>query len=179
MSDKHNHSNKEDASVQAFNQVLDRLDRTIERAELRSWDYLKEKVEEAVEVEQTAEEMTRDEVDLLKAYVMRDLGQLGHFAHETGEGIAAWLNFDLNYLEATFVERLKSLADKTQLEQERLREQLDHDGDRYMAGEITAGGTFECLECGKAQVLQGAAVLVPCHACESIYFKRSLGTWPL
>ncbi|WP_341217713.1 zinc ribbon-containing protein [Neptunomonas phycophila] len=163
--------------VRLYDRVLARLEATLDKAEHKSWDYLKTKIDEAIELEQKAEEMTRDELDLLKAYLVRDLQQLGHYAHETGEGVAAWLNFDLNYLEDTFVERLKGLADKTRLDYERLREQLDHGADQYMAGEITAGGTFECLACGKKQELKQTGLLVPCTQCQSELFSRVTGDW--
>ena len=43
--------------------------------------------------------MTRDELDLLGAYVKRDVKALGRYSHLAGAGIAAFLKFDLNYLE--------------------------------------------------------------------------------
>jgi len=163
--------------VHLYNRVLARLETTLDTAEQKSRDFLKSKIDEAVELEQAAEDMTRDELDLLKAYLIRDLQQLGHYAHETGEGIAAWLNFDLNYLEDTVVERLKGLADKTRLDYERLREHLDHGPDQYMAGEITAGGTFECLACSKIQQLKKTGLLAPCEDCKGELFSRVTADW--
>ncbi|WP_293264550.1 zinc ribbon-containing protein [Neptunomonas sp.] len=168
--------NKQDASS-LYNRVLDRLTGTLENAEHRSWDYLQEKIEEAVELELTAEEMTRDEMDLLSAYLKRDLKQLGYYAHETGEGIAAWLHFDLNILENTVVQKLVALADQTRVEQERLREQLANADDEYMAGEIAAVGTFECQECKQEVQLRQTSLIQPCVACSSEHFKRISSPW--
>ncbi|BBB28475.1 zinc ribbon-containing protein [Neptunomonas japonica] len=168
--------NKQDVSS-LYNRVLDRLADTLESAEHRSWDYLQEKIEEAVELELTAEEMTRDEMDLLSAYVKRDLKQLGYYAHETGEGIAAWLHFDLNILESTLVKKLVALADQTRVEQERLREQLANENDEYMAGEIAAVGTFQCQKCKKQLQLRQTSLIQPCETCGSEHFKRISSPW--
>lgn len=160
-----------------YNRVLDRLTDTLESAEHRSWDYLQEKIEEAVELELTAEEMTRDEMDLLTAYLKRDLKQLGYYAHETGEGIAAWLHFDLNILESTLVEKLVALADQTRVGQERLREQLANEADEYMAGEIAAVGTFECQSCQQQVQLKKTSLIQACEACGAEHFRRVSSPW--
>lgn len=174
-SKKSSEQNRDLTSI--YNRVLDRLSKTLESAEYRSWDYLQEKIEEAVELEQTAEEMTRDEMDLLTAYLKRDLKQLGYYAHETGEGIAAWLHFDLNVLESTVVEKLIALADQTRIGQERLREQLANADDEYMAGEIAAVGTFECLSCKHTMQLKKTSLIPQCEACSAEHFRRISDPW--
>ncbi|SIS45382.1 zinc ribbon-containing protein [Neptunomonas antarctica] len=160
-----------------YDRVLDRLTETLGNAEHHSWEYLQEKIEEAVELEITAEEMTRDEIDLLTAYLKRDVKQLGYYAHETGEGIAAWLHFDLNVLESTLVKNLMALADQTRIEQERLREQLANEDDAYMAGEIAAVGTFECQGCEQRMQLTQTSIIQPCRECGFEHFKRISNPW--
>ncbi|QEQ95677.1 zinc ribbon-containing protein [Neptunomonas concharum] len=160
-----------------YNRVLDRLQESLEKAELNSWDYLQEKIEEAVELELAAEEMTRDEMDLLTAYLKRDLKQLGYYAHETGEGIAAWLNFDLNILEKTVMDKLLALADQTRIDQERLREQLANEEDEYVAGEVAAAGTFQCQACAQNQRLLQTDILSACESCGATLFKRISHPW--
>ena len=160
-----------------YNRVLDRLQESLEKAELNSWDYLQEKIEEAVELELAAEEMTRDEMDLLTAYLKRDLKQLGYYAHETGEGIAAWLNFDLNILEKTVMDKLLALADQTRIDQERLREQLANEEDEYVAGEVAAAGTFQCQACVQNQRLLQTDILKACESCGATLFKRISHPW--
>lgn len=160
-----------------YDRVLARLLTALESAELRSWDYLQEKIEEAVEVELAAEELTRDEMDLLGAYLKRDLKQLGFYAYETGEGIAAWLNFDLNVLESTLAQQLVKLANQTRIEQERLREQLANADDEYIAGEIAAAGTFVCLACQHVLQARETVVLAPCEACGAPLYRRQSADW--
>jgi hypothetical protein len=101
---------------EAYDRILDRLRGSLDDAGLTTWESLQARIREVVELEMAAEEMTRDELDLLSAYVERDLKSLGYYAHETGEGIAAWLHFDLNVLEQTLIKRLWDLADQTRVQ---------------------------------------------------------------
>ena len=161
-----------------YDRVLLRLTKDLKNSDAPSWDVLQEKIHDAVELEMAAAEMTRDELDLLKAYLFRDLKKLGYYAHETGEGIAAWLKFDLNALEVNLVEQLKSIADQTRIGQEELRERLDHDEDQYLAGELATVGTLECLNCGDQVTLQKTEKLRECSSCQSKFFKRVSSPWP-
>lgn len=156
---------------EAYDRILDRLRERLDKAGTLSWDYLQEQIEEAAELELAAEDMTRDEMDLLKAYIRRDLTQLGYYIRETGAGVAAWLHFDLDVLERKVVDRLLDLADRTRIELELLREQLAHGENEYLAGEITAPGTLECQVCGTSQVLTQTSVIQPC-SCGSVVFAR-------
>lgn len=163
------------SAPEAYDRILDRLLERLDKAGEYSWDVLQQQIEEAAEMELAAEEMTRDEMDLLKAYVRRDLSQLGYYVHETGAGVAAWLNFDLDILEQKMVQRLLALADRSVVDYELLREQLDHDETRYLAGEITAPGTLECLACGKTQCLTRTSVIQPCSCGAVVFRRRSTG----
>jgi len=155
-----------------YDRVLKRLTMELEDAELKSWDYMQQKVEEAVELELTAEEMARDELDLLGAYLMRDLKKLGFYAHRTGAGVAAWLKFDLDILEERTLRMLLDIADKTRIEQELLREKLSHDDSSYVAGELATAGTLKCLQCGQSVMLKSTSVIQPCHQCQNHTFER-------
>lgn len=158
--------------VAAYDRVMKRLETSLADAEIKSWDFLQEQIEEAVNVEQAAEQMTRDELDLLGAYVKRDMKALGRYSHLAGEGMAAFLKFDLNYLETQVKESLMALADRTRIDQELLREKLDHDSEQYIAGELATVGTLECLECGMPHRLLSTVVIEPCQKCHSNYFRR-------
>lgn len=178
MSKKDLHTNNDRGPDEgAYERVMMRLQKSLADAEVRSWDYLQEKIEEAVELELTAEEMTRDEMDLLAAYIKRDMKQLGGYAHETGQGIAAWLNFDLNILEQRFRDLLMELADKTRIQQEDLRERLEHGEDEYIAGELSGPGTLACLNCGETQVLTKSGRIHSCAACQARFFRRMSKPW--
>lgn len=168
------HSEKAPA---AYDRILQQLRQRLDKAGEVSWEYLQEQIEEAAEIELAAEEMTRDEVDLLKAYLRRDLKQLGYYAHETGEGVAAWLHFDLDVLEQKIKQSLLDLADKTRVQHELLREQLAHAEDQYLAGEVSAPGTLRCLQCGETQQLKATDRIQPCSNCGAVVFERVSLPW--
>ncbi|MDY6890130.1 MAG: metalloendopeptidase [Pseudomonadota bacterium] len=170
--------NHSEGAPHAYDRVLERLRQRLDEAGEVSWEYLQQQIEEAAELELAAEEMTRDEIELMKAYLRRDLKQLGYYAHETGEGIAAWLHFDLGVLEEKMRQALLELADKTRIEQELLREQLAHDEDHYLAGEVSAPGTFRCLQCGQTQQLEASDKIAPCSHCGAVVFARVSRPWP-
>lgn len=167
-----------EVAPEAYDRILDRLRRSLDEAGETTWESLRARIQEAIELEMAAEEMTRDEMDLLNAYIERDLKQIGYYAHETGEGIAAWLNFDLNALEQTVMNRLWELADKTRIQHELLREQLSHSEQQYLAGEITLPGRLECVSCGEQQLLIKSGVIEPCSACHGVIFERLSRPWP-
>lgn len=167
-----------EVAPEVYDRILDRLRRTIDEAGESTWESLQETIQEAIELEMAAEEMTRDEMDLLRAYIERDLKQIGYYAHETGEGIAAWLNFDLNALEQTVMNRLWELADKTRVQHELLREQLSHAEQQYLAGEITLPGRLVCVNCGEHQLLIKSGVIEVCSACHGVIFERLPRPWP-
>lgn len=155
-----------------YNRLLERVYLSIEEVEAQSWPFIKQKIEEAAELELAAREMTRDELELLKAYLLRDLREAGTVLHKTGEGIAYWLNFDLRALEHAVVEQLFGLADKTRVDQTELQLRLDHGPEDYLAGEVAAAGQLRCLECGALVKLEQTSVIEPCHLCAGHYFHR-------
>lgn len=162
---------------EAYDRILDRLRGSLDDAGLTTWESLQARIREVVELEMAAEEMTRDELDLLSAYVERDLKSLGYYAHETGEGIAAWLHFDLNVLEQTLIKRLWDLADQTRVQHELLREQLSHSETEYVAGEVSLPGLFRCSQCGEEQRLLKTSHLQPCARCSAVLFERVSKPW--
>ena len=164
--------NNSKLSSAAYDKVLSRLSRDLEKSATASWVLLQAKIRDAVELEMAAEDMTRDELDLLNAYLQRDLKRLGYVAHETGEGLAAWLKFDLNVLEQTLVAQLQNIADQTRIGQEELRERLDHAEDQYLAGELATVGTLSCLNCHNQRVLTQTEKLGVCEHCGGRYFER-------
>lgn len=160
----------------AYERILERLYSSVEQVEQNSWPFLEEKIREAAEVELAAEEMTREELDLLQAYLQRDLVDLGYFIHKTGEGVAAWLKFDLNILELKFGEMLTGLADKTRLDHAYLEQRLAHGPEEYIAGEVATVGTLRCMNCGTLVALEQTALIEPCHECATEYFHRDSNT---
>ncbi|MEH6473799.1 MAG: zinc ribbon-containing protein [Halopseudomonas sp.] len=166
-----------DDAPDIYNRLLERVYLSIEQVEEQSWPFIKQKIEEAAELELAAKEMTQDELNLLQAYLQRDLREAGAVIHKTGEGIANWLNFDLQALEYAVVEKLFGLADKTRVDQTELQLRLDHGPEDYLAGEVAAAGQLRCMECGALLKLEQTSLIEPCHQCNSHYFHRDNSIW--
>ncbi len=166
-----------DDAPDAYNRLLERVYLSLEKVEAQSWPFIRQKIEEAAELELAAKEMTREELDLLQAYLQRDLREAGTVLHKTGEGIATWLNFDLQALEYAMTEKLFGLADKTRVDQTELQLRLDHGPEDYLAGEVAAAGRLRCLNCGALVKLTQTSLIGPCHQCDSHYFHRDNSIW--
>ncbi|WP_305856552.1 zinc ribbon-containing protein [Balneatrix alpica] len=163
---------RDQARVKGYQRMLARLHASLDTLEQRSWQAINQALEDAAKLELAAEELTREEVDLLKAWISRDLRALGREAIETQEDLKAWLRFDLDLLEQQMADWLLGLADPTLVEWVELQHRLQHGEETYMQGEVASPGTFTCSHCGHMLCLTSAAVLQPCHICQGHYFAR-------
>ena len=99
-------------ALEVYDRMLERVQTRLHELQETSLQTLEEEVQKAIEVEYEVEEMTREEADLLGAYLQRDLEHLLHFVEETGEGLGEWLQLDIALLEHTLADRLLSVADQ-------------------------------------------------------------------
>ena len=157
----------------AYDRMLSRIESRLADAEANTWDRLQEEIEEAVAFEQDVAELTREEINLLRAYLRRDLAHLLGFITRTGEGVREWLMRDLEWFEDRILDLLFSIADPTRLDTMELQQKLaDSDGDHYFEGEIAMAGVLRCLSCGNLVTLPTTARLERCPQCEGHYFER-------
>lgn len=165
-------------ALKVYNRMLERVVNRLNQMERKSWDSLRDAVDEAVEFENGLEELTREEVDLLAAYVRRDVSHLMHFVGETGEGVGEWLRLDLALIEHQLLDLLFSVADKTRLDTLELDHKLHHQPGQYISGEIATAGVLRCVSCGHMVCLVETSHIEPCEACGSHYFERVTARWP-
>lgn len=163
----------ENSLVVGYDRIVERITKTSLQTTDTSSHIIREMVDEAIALEQTAEQMTSDELHLLAQYVYRDVKLLSEYLHETGEGLAAWLNFDLSFLEQSAKQQFMELADKTIVENLELSEKIDCSSSQYMAGEICAAGTLRCLSCSEQWQMLETKVIQPCRSCDGHLFERS------
>ena len=167
-----------DQAATVYNRILERAERALADVEVKTWERVREEIDKAAEFEVGVAELTRDELELLKVYVQRDIGDLRRYLQETGDGVGDWLKLDLSLVEAKIRELLLSVADKTLVEQVELDQRLSHDAGDYMAGEIACAGMLCCLNCGHMMCLVETTRIEPCHTCGNPYFKRITARWP-
>ena len=166
-------------ALEAYDRMLERVQARLSDMENTTRDTLKDEIERAVEFEYELAEMTREEADLLGAYLQRDLEHLLHFVEETGEGLKEWLQLDISLLEHQLADMLFSVADKTRLDTLELNQKLEnHEPSQYISGEVATAGMFKCLNCSHMRCLTATSHLEPCDACGSHYYKRVTSRWP-
>ncbi|HLV78205.1 MAG TPA: zinc ribbon-containing protein [Marinobacter sp.] len=166
-------------ALEAYDRMLERVQTRLNELQTTSRQTLDEEIRKAVEFEYELAEMSREEADLLGAYLKRDLQHLMDFVGETGEGLSEWLQLDLSVLEQTLVDRLLSVADQTQVETLELNQKLENENvSHYISGEVATAGMFRCLNCNHMLCLTKTSHLHPCEACASHYFERVTSRWP-
>lgn len=166
-------------AAKVYDRMLARVEKALAEQELKTWDAVKREIENAVALEQGVEELTREEVDLLAAYLERDLAHLLHHISGSEEhDVAEWLRLDLALVERGLADMLFSIADRTTLDTLELRQKLEHPPGKYIAGEVATAGVLRCLECGKMLCLTETTHLEPCSTCGSHYFERVTARWP-
>jgi len=164
--------NSENQVQSAFQRVTERLEQLLVEMEQQTWDTVVSDLEQAIELEAAAEELTLEEVGLLRAYLAKDLRGLQKYVVETGKGVADWLKFDIHLLEDTFVARILSLADNTLVLQRGLQENVDERSLVYGAGETILAGTLVCDGCGASVSYRQPTQLVSCSSCGGEIFSR-------
>lgn len=166
-------------ALEAYDRMLERVQARLSTLEETTRDTLREEIARAVEYEKALEEMTREEADLLGAYLQRDLEHLLQYVEETGEGVKEWLQLDISLVEHQLADMLFSVADKTRIDTLELSQKLErHEPSQYISGEVATAGMFKCLNCGHMRCLTATSHLQPCDACGSHYYERVTGRWP-
>lgn len=158
----------------AYERIIHRVEESLGKAEDVTLESLKHDIDQAIEFEEDVEELTRQELSLLGAYLKRDLKGLNRFMDSTGKGLAEWLKFDIGLLENKLLSMLKQVADKTIIEQQQLGEKLDEqDEEVYMSNEYVLPGTFICNNCETEQEFIKPGFLMSCDECGGDQFQRS------
>ncbi len=164
-----------DRLTDAYDRMMERVhDATarLERAEEEALPHFQRAVEEAAETAVELGELSREEADLIAAYLRRDLHDAGRFLAETGRGLRDWLRFDLEYIEDRLLALFAGAADGTRLEILRLEAAAER-ASHYHTGEITGPGTLRCEACGKELHFHATSRIPPCPACHAALFTRA------
>jgi hypothetical protein len=167
------HKSEPVVSGQGYDQLVDRLVERLNETNELSAEKVQQTIDEVVELEQVALDMSKDEAALVKAYLMRDVGSLVAIADDAVDSISTWLKFDLELLEQSVARRLLSVADKSVVDMELLREQLSHGEAEYVSGELALPGTLVCAQCATEVQLMASVSIEPCQNCGGKLFTRA------
>jgi hypothetical protein len=161
-----------DRMVVAYENMLQRVDGLLKKAEKSAIPTLKKSLEQAREKAVELDELTREEAEKIATYVERDLHDAAGFLHQTGVEFRDWVRFDMKLIEDRVLAMFASVADKTRLELGRFAEQA-RDATLYHTGEITGPGTLVCSECGKELHFHKTGHIPPCPGCHATRFART------
>lgn len=153
-----------------YEKMLHRVSDAIDEADVKARPKLEEALsltrEKAVELG----ELTREEAARISGYIERDIKDAAVFLGETGEDIRNWLRFDIEQVERHLFDSFLSVADKTRVELEGIKNGLTPN--LYHTGEMTGPGTLGCSSCGKLIHFTKAGHIPPCSGCRNTEFMR-------
>lgn len=112
-----------------------------------------------------ANDMTKDELALISAYVKADLKEFADSYEESKSG-----PFYLTIADSIW-QGLLEITDRTKVEWVELFEDLEHQG-LYEAGEVIGLGNLVCDECGHKTSYTHPTVIIPCIKCGHTGFSR-------
>ena len=120
-----------------------------------------ESLEISKEKTRKSSDLTEDELNKLSGYVKRDIEQAAHGLsnEEDKDSLSEWFKFDIELIENFALDAFLSVADKTRIELEKLRE-------------LAETHTFICDECGKEIAFKTTSEIPECPACHATTFIR-------
>jgi hypothetical protein len=156
----------------AYDRMLERARQFIDSTDeaLRPRIYLA--VEQAKDTATELGELTRDEADLIGAWLKRDLEDAAAYLKSTRRELRDWLRFDLELIEDQLADLFANLVDHTRLELEHIKQRADAVGE-WRSGEVTGPGTLICKQCGEMLHFHNTAHIPPCSKCKSTRYRRS------
>ena len=160
-----------DRLVDAYENMLERVDEMLDKAEKTTLPTLRKSLEQARDKAVELNELTREEAERVSDYLERDMQDAAQFLSQTGSEFRNWLQFDLRLMEARMLDMFANVADRTRVELGKLAENA-RNASLYRTGEITGPGTLVCTGCGKALHFHKTGHIPPCGICHGTVFKR-------
>ena len=170
------HDNRDpvERMVDAYEQMLERVNQVLEKAEKSTLPNLRKALDQAREKAVALNELTREEAERLSDYLERDMKDAARYLSETGAEFRDWWRFDVQLIEQRLMDIFANVADRTRLELDGLAERA-REASLYHAGEITGPGTLVCDSCGKELHFHKAGHIPPCPKCRATKYRRESG----
>ncbi|WP_428772106.1 zinc ribbon-containing protein [Vibrio sp.] len=128
-------------------------------------DEINRVLETSEKVVEAANDMTKDEMALISAYVKSDLKEFAENYEQSKSGPFYVMIAD------SIWQGLLDITDRTKVEWMELFSDLEHQG-LYQAGEVIGLGTLVCDECGHQTQYTHPTVIIPCIKCGHTGFSR-------
>ena len=158
--------------AQAYDHMLEGVRDWIQELEDATVPAIEMALDNAREKTMELNELTREEADKVGEYLRRDLLHLGeHLDEKKDDDLRSWFRMDLELIETKLADLFSSVADRTTVELERLRE-IASLSEFWSTGEITGPGILECTACGEQLHFSKTGHIPPCPKCHATSFKR-------
>lgn len=158
--------------AQAYDHMLEGVRDWLQEVEDATVPAIEKGLDNAREKTMELMELTREESEKVGEYLRRDLLHLGeHLEDKKDQDLRSWFQIDLELIETKLADMFGSVADRTTVELERLRE-IATLSEYWNTGEITGPGVLECIECGEQLHFNKTGHIPPCPKCHATCFKR-------
>ena len=158
--------------AQAYDHMLEGVRDWIQELEDATVPAIEKALDNAREKTMELNELTREEADKVGEYLRRDLLHLGeHLDEKKDDDLRSWFRMDLELIETKLADLFSSVAYRTTVELERLRE-IASLSEFWSTGEITGPGILECTACGEQLHFSKTGHIPPCPKCHATSFKR-------
>jgi hypothetical protein len=117
-------------------------------------------------------EVSVEEAQEISEFVKRDINEAAEYMLETSSDFGDWLMLDIEVLERKIVDMFLSVADRTRVELETLK-QYNREISLYYSGEITGPGMLKCTQCGKCVAFLTTGHIEACEQCGNGSFQRA------
>ena len=168
------HPSQGEKLLHAYNRMMERVTALLDKAEEATAPLLKSSIDKAKDTAVELGELTRDEAELIGAYLRRDLEDAGDYLAETGDELKHWFHFDMALIEDRLLEMFSAAADQTKLALLQLARRAQRAAE-YHSGEITTVGTLRCKACGELLHFHATGHIPPCPKCHGSVFERARG----
>lgn len=116
--------------------------------------------------------LTSEEAHEVSEFVKRDINDAAEYMLETSSDLGDWLMLDIEVLERKVIDMFLSVADRTRIELEALK-QHNREIRLYYRGEIAGPGMLKCTQCGKCIPLLTTSHIEACKNCGNYSFQRT------
>jgi len=164
-------SDRQDKLIKAYDQMLEHVRDWVQDVEDTTVPALEKAIDAAREKTSELAELTREETDRVSEYIRRDLVHMGEHLQGDREDLRTWFRIDMELIEDKLKDLFASVADRTTLELQQLRESALH-ADEWHTGHITGPGVLECQACGEQLHFEKTGHIPPCPKCNATIFKR-------
>lgn len=159
--------------IKAYNQMLASIRDAFEETDNDTSDIsLQHALESARERIVHLGEVTIDEAQEISDFVKRDINDAAEYLMETSAEFSDWLLLDIEVVERKVIDMFLSVADRTRVELEQLKNH-QRQLNTYYSGEITGPGTLQCSQCNTPVTFATTSQIEVCTKCGNSSFRRA------